>query len=103
MLDISTLINDFQSKKINFEEIFSYYKNFVFSLAKKYFIFDYINDISSKLWSIVSILDISKFKNSIEIDGVASGKCGFHTLRAFSPLIPRVCRLFRYSKVYIVL
>ena len=35
--------------------------------------------------------------------GVASGKCGFHTLRAFSPLIPMVCRLFRYSKVYIVL
>jgi hypothetical protein len=34
--------------------------------------------------------------------GVASGKCGFHTLRAFSPLIPMVCRLFRYSKVYIV-
>ena len=27
--------------------------------------------------------------------GVASGKCGFHTLRAFSPLIPMVCRLFR--------
>ena len=36
------------------------------------------------------------------IKGVASGKCGFHTLRAFSPLIPMVCRLFRYSKVYIV-
>ena len=35
--------------------------------------------------------------------GVASGKCGFHTLRAFSQLIPMVCRLFRYSKVYIVL
>lgn len=35
--------------------------------------------------------------------GVASGKCEFHTLRAFSPLIPMVCRLFRYSKVYIVL
>ncbi len=35
--------------------------------------------------------------------GVSSGKCGFHTLRAFSQLIPRVCRLFRYSKVYIVL
>ena len=28
------------------------------------------------------------------IKGVASGKCGFHTLRAFSPLIPMVCRLF---------
>ncbi len=27
-------------------------------------------------------------------NGVASGKCGFHTLRAFSPLIPMVCRLF---------
>ena len=42
--------------------------------------------------------------NDIEITlcGVASGKCGFHTLRAFSPLIPMVCRLFRYSKVYIV-
>ena len=40
---------------------------------------------------------------SSAIDGVASGKCGFHTLRAFSPLIPMVCRLFRYSKVYIVL
>ena len=26
--------------------------------------------------------------------GVASGKCGFHTLRAFSPLIPMGCRLF---------
>lgn len=25
--------------------------------------------------------------------GVASGKCGFTTLRAFSPLIPRVYRL----------
>ena len=37
------------------------------------------------------------------LPGVASGKCGFHTLRAFSPLIPMVCRLFRYSKVYIVL
>ena len=37
------------------------------------------------------------------IKGVSSGKCGFHTLRAFSQLIPRVCRLFRYSKVYIVL
>lgn len=78
MLDISTLIIDFQSKKINFEEIFSYYKNFVFSLAKKYFIFDYINDISSKLWSIVSILDISKFKNSIEID-----KYIFNSLKNF--------------------
>ena len=37
------------------------------------------------------------------INGVASGKCGFTTLRAFSPLILRVCGLFRYSKVYVVL
>ena len=44
--------------------------------------------------------DIKGLKESQE--GVASGKCGFHTLRAFSPLIPMVCRLFRYSKVYIV-
>ena len=29
-------------------------------------------------------------------------KLAIHTLRAFSPLIPMVCRLFRYSKVYIV-
>ena len=29
-----------------------------------------------------------------QLNGVASGKCGFHTLRAFSPLIPMVCRLF---------
>ena len=47
-----------------------------------------------------------KYKNDTLIElleiGVASGKCGFHTLRAFSPLIPMVCRLFRYSKVYIV-
>ena len=39
---------------------------------------------------------------AIDLIGVASWKCGFHTLRAFSPLIPMVCRLFRYSKVYIV-
>ena len=39
---------------------------------------------------------------ALAVIGVASGKCGFHTLRAFSPLIPMVCRLFRYSKVYIV-
>ena len=32
--------------------------------------------------------------NYLSISGVASGKCGFHTLRAFSPLIPMVCRLF---------
>ena len=39
-----------------------------------------------------------KYKNDTLIElleiGVASGKCGFHTLRAFSPLIPMVCRLF---------
>lgn len=49
-----------------------------FSLAKKYFIFDYINDISYKLWSISSILDITKFKNSIEID-----KFIFNSLKNF--------------------
>ena len=42
------------------------------------------------------------FFDKLSLKGVASGKCGFHTLRAFSPLIPMVCRLFRYSKVYIV-
>ena len=30
---------------------------------------------------------------AIPENGVASGKCGFHTLRAFSSLIPMVCRL----------
>ena len=39
-----------------------------------------------------------KYKNDTLIElleiGVASGKCGFHTLRAFSQLIPMVCRLF---------
>ena len=42
-------------------------------------------------------------KRLLLISGVASGKCGFTTLRAFSPLILRVCGLFRYSKVYVVL
>lgn len=39
---------------------------------------------------------IKFYVNEKEYDqiGVASGKCGFHTLRAFSPLIPMVCRLF---------
>ena len=45
----------------------------------------------------------SKPKKFYAIKGVASGKCGFTTLRAFSPLILRVCGLFRYSKVYVVL
>ena len=58
------------------------------------------------------IIDLEKYigllnKNNIyfitEQYGVASGKCGFTTLRAFSPLILRVCGLFRYSKVYVVL
>ena len=35
--------------------------------------------------------------------GVASGKCGFTTLRAFSPLIPRVYRLFIYLMAYVIL
>ena len=48
-------------------------------------------------------INIDKDKAIKMLIGVASGKCGFHTLRAFSPLIPMVCRLFRYSKVYIVL
>ena len=46
--------------------------------------------------------EAKKYLEIVDV-GVASGKCGFHTLRAFSPLIPMVCRLFRYSKVYIVL
>ena len=46
---------------------------------------------------------IAKYKNDKYELGVASGKCGFTTLRAFSPLILRVCGLFRYSKVYVVL
>ena len=37
------------------------------------------------------------------IIGVASGKCGFTTLRAFSPLIPRVYRLFIYLMAYVIL
>ncbi|WWU66687.1 sigma-70 family RNA polymerase sigma factor (plasmid) [Clostridium baratii] len=78
MLDISRLIADFQQQKKNFNEIYFYYKKSIFLLAKKYFIFDYIDDISSKLWSIVSILNISKFKNSIEID-----KYVFHSLKNF--------------------
>ncbi|EGT5619706.1 hypothetical protein BUL45_11610 [Clostridium perfringens] len=39
---------------------------------------------------------IDKLNRSIHVFdslGVASGKCGFTTLRAFSPLIPRVYRL----------
>lgn len=68
MLDISRLIIDFQHQKNNFDEIYFHYKKYIASLAKKYFILGYINDISSKLWSIVSILDISKFRNSLEVD-----------------------------------
>ncbi|MBW4862287.1 MAG: sigma-70 family RNA polymerase sigma factor [Paeniclostridium sp.] len=78
MFDISRLITDFQHHKNNFEEIYIHYKTVIFSLAKKYFIFEYINDISSKLWSIVSILNTSTFKNNIEID-----KYIFHSLKNF--------------------
>ncbi|MFY8264037.1 hypothetical protein ACOT7R_14170 [Clostridium perfringens] len=37
------------------------------------------------------------------INGVSPRKCGFHTLRAFSPLIPIVCRLFIYLMAYVIL
>ena len=60
----------------------------IIEACKKAQIHDFINSLPLRYNTLV---------------GVASGKCGFHTLRAFSPLIPMVCRLFRYSKVYIVL
>ena len=42
-------------------------------------------------------------EKEFNIVGVASGKCGFTTLRAFSPLIPRVYRLFIYLMAYVIL
>ena len=46
------------------------------------------------LWrkKIVPTLNYNSTEN-MKLIGVASGKCGFTTLRAFSPLIPRVYRL----------
>ncbi|WP_283700142.1 DNA cytosine methyltransferase, partial [Clostridium perfringens] len=43
---------------------------------------------AKNLWD-VNWVDGTNFKDI----GVSPRKCGFHTLRAFSPLIPMVCRL----------
>ena len=47
--------------------------------------------------------NVNENENCPMILGVASGKCGFTTLRAFSTLIPMVCRLFIYLKADVIL
>ncbi|MCX0369153.1 hypothetical protein LI062_17600, partial [Clostridium perfringens] len=52
------------------------------------------NEIASKNKDIENLnSQISTLEKEKEYQtGVSSGKCGFHTLRAFFQLIPRVCR-----------
>lgn len=72
---------------------------FIFNNEK--FLFSNYIIISTSLFLIIIIIiaagvELYSTVNNYNLlnNGVASGKCGFHTLRAFSPLIPMVCRLF---------
>jgi transcriptional regulator with XRE-family HTH domain len=64
-------------------------------------------DISEKLncpeLKVREVIREFNKKNKPPITGVASGKCGFTTLRAFSPLIPSVYRLFICLTAYVIL
>lgn len=72
MIEIKKVIKEFKEDNILFDDIYYYYEGMVFKLARKFYLTDSIDDIILKLYLIIINMDMSLFKDDLEIDKYVS-------------------------------
>lgn len=68
MRNIITLLSEFQSNLIDFDTIYSYFKNYIYKLIFKFNIDLHITDIFLKLWTLCKKIDLSNFNSSQQLE-----------------------------------